>query len=32
MVEDCTIKKAWRLPVDGRRQCNKECLEAAGGW
>ena len=22
----------WRLPVDGRRQCNKEGVEAAGEW
>ena len=32
MVEDSVIKKPWRLPVDGRRQCYKEGMEAAGGW
>ena len=32
MVEDSAIKKAWRLPVVGRRQCNKEGAETAGGW
>ena len=31
MIEDSAIKKAWRLPVDDRRQCNKEGVEAAGG-
>ena len=32
MVEDSAINKAWRPPVDGGRQCNKEGVEAAGGW
>ena len=32
MVEDSIIKKAWRLSVDGRRQCYKEGMEDAGGW
>ena len=32
MVEDSIIKKAWRLPVDGRRQCYKEGIKAEGGW
>ena len=31
MIEDSAIKKAWRLPVDSIRQCNKEGLVAAGG-
>ena len=32
MVEDSAIKKAWTLPVDGRRQCNQEGTGDAGGW
>ena len=32
MVEDSAIKKAWRLPVNGRKQCDKEAVEGAGGW
>ena len=32
MVEDRAIKKAWRLPLYGRRHCDKESLDAAGGW
>ena len=29
--EDSAIKKAWRLSVDGRIQCNKEDVEAVSG-
>ena len=31
MVENCAIKKAWMRPVDGRRQCDKEGMDAADG-
>ena len=31
MIEESVIKKTWRPPVDDRRQCNKEDVEAAGG-
>ena len=30
MIEDSAIKNALRQPVDDRRQCNKEDVEAAG--
>ena len=30
-VEDSAIQKAWGLLVDGRRQCDKEGIEDAGG-
>ena len=32
MIEHSAIKKAWKLLVDDRTQCNKEGMEAAGGW
>ena len=32
MIEDSAIKKASRLTVGGRRQCDKEGLEVAGEW
>ena len=32
MVENRAIKKARRRPLDSRRQCDKEGMEAAGGW
>ena len=31
MIEDSAMKKTWRPPVDDRRKCNKEDMEAAGG-
>ena len=32
MIEDSAIKKAWRLTVGDRRQCDKEGFEVDGGW
>ena len=31
MVEDSAIRNAWRLPVDGRKQSDKEGTEASIG-